>query len=75
MMILWEYILVLPANTTICERGFSKQKYVKNFCISRLKLEAFDALMQVSLCDLPMENMDWARIFDTWKTKNHRASP
>ena len=32
--------------------------------------------MRVSLCNLPMENMDWARIFDTWKsTKNQRALP
>ena len=32
--------------------------------------------MQVSLCGLPMENVDWARILDTWKsTKNRRALP
>ena len=43
---------------------------------SRLKLETLDALMRVSLCGLPMENMDWARIFDTWKlTKDRRALP
>jgi hypothetical protein len=43
---------------------------------SLLKLEVLDALMQVSLCGLPMENMDWARIFDTCKlTKNQRALP
>jgi hypothetical protein len=29
----------------------------------------FDALMQVSLiCGLRMESMDWAGIFDTWKS-------
>ena len=32
--------------------------------------------MRVSLRGLPMEIMDWARIFDIWKlTKNHRALP
>ena len=32
--------------------------------------------MQVSLCGLPMENMDWTGIFDTWKlTQTHRALP
>jgi hypothetical protein len=47
---------------------------VKNDCKSRLKLEALDALMQVSLCDLLMGNIDWARIFDSWKSiKNWRA--
>ena len=32
--------------------------------------------MQVSVCGLPMKNMDWARIFDTQKlTKNQSALP
>ena len=32
--------------------------------------------MRLSLCGPPMENMDWARVFDTWKsTKNRRALP
>ena len=42
----------------------------------RLKSETLDALMRVSLCGLPMENIDWAKTFDTWKsTKNRRALP
>ena len=53
------------ASTTVYERGFSKQFWVENDCKIRLKLETLDALMRVSLCGLPMENMDWARIFDT----------
>ena len=52
------------ASTTICEGGFSKQIWVKGDHKSRLKLETLDALMRASLCSLPMENMDWARIFD-----------
>ena len=42
----------------------------------RLKLETLDALMRVLLCGLPMENMDWAKTLDTWKsTKNWRVVP
>ena len=42
----------------------------------RLKLKTLDALMRVSLCGHPMENMDWARMLDTWKlTNNQRALP
>ena len=38
------------------------------------QLETLDALMQVSLYGLPMENMDWARIFNIWKsTLNQRT--
>ena len=43
---------------------------------SRLKLETSDAFMQASLCRLPMENVDWARMFDTWEsTENRMALP
>ena len=39
-----------------------------------MKLGTLDALMRVSLCGLPMENMDWAKHSDTWKsTKNRKA--
>ena len=64
------------ASTAICERGFSKRNRVKSDRKSQLKLETLEALMRVSLCGLPMENMNWSRIFDTWKsTKNRRALP
>ena len=59
------------ASTPICECGFSKHNWVKRDRKSRLKL---DALMRVSLCGLPMENLDWSKKFDTWKsTKNQRT--
>ena len=61
------------ANTTICERGFSKQIWANlSDRKNRLKLETWNASMRVSLCGLPMENMDWARIFDTWKSTKNR---
>ena len=64
------------ANTIICERGFSKHNWVKSDRRSRLKPETLDALMRVSLCGLPMETMDWAKKFDTWKlTTNRRVLP
>ena len=47
--------------------GFPDKVGRRGVRISRLKLETLDALMRVSLCSLPMENMDWARIFDTWE--------
>ena len=56
---------------------YSNHNRVKSDRGSRLKLETLDALMQkMSLCDLPMENMDWDKNFDTRKsTKNRRALP
>ena len=64
------------ASTTTYEREFSKHNWVKSDRRSQLKLETLNALMRVSLCGLPLENMDWARIFNTRKpTKNWRALP
>jgi hypothetical protein len=57
------------ASTTICKRGSSKHHWVKNDYKNQLKLETLDALMWVSLWGLPMENMDWTRIYDTWKSR------
>ena len=63
------------ASTTICERGYSKQKRVKSDRKSRLKLELLYALMPMSICGLLMENIDWARNFDTRKpTENYRRA-
>ena len=56
------------ASIAIWERGFSKQNRVKSDRRSRLKLETLNALKRVSMCGLLIENIDWARIFDTWKS-------
>jgi hypothetical protein len=53
------------ASTSICEHGFSKHNWVKSDRIRQMKLATLDALVRVSLCNLPMENMNWARVFDT----------
>ena len=62
------------ASTTVCERGLSKHNWVKSDRMSRLKPEISDALMRVSSCGLPMENMEWAGIFGTWKSTNNRRA-
>ena len=38
-------------STSLCERRFSKQNWVNNNHRSRLKLDTWDALTQVSLCN------------------------
>ena len=71
-----QWILVIPVSISICEREFSKQNGVESDPISLLNLGTLDALMRVPLCGLQMENIDWARIFDTWKsTKIPRTLP
>ena len=43
----------------ICERGFSKQDFVKSHLQASLKLDTLDALMQISLCKIELENLYW----------------
>ena len=47
---------------------------VKSDRKSRLKFETLDALMRVSLCGLPMENIGWANTLDTWKSTQYRRA-
>ena len=68
LMSLWQAILVIPTSTVVCERGFSKQNWVKSERRTCLNLDTLDALMRVSLNSLGVEFMDWNGIFDTWKT-------
>ena len=63
-------------NTTICKHGFFNHNWVKSDRKSQLKPQTLDALMRVSLCSILMENTDWAKTSDTWKsTKSRRALP
>ena len=49
---------------------------MKSDRLCQLKLKTLDALLRLPLYNLPMENMDWAKKFDTWKsTKNWRVLP
>ena len=61
-------ILVIPTSTIVCERGFSKQNWVKSERRTRLNLDTLDALMRVSLNGFGAEFMDWHCIFEFWKT-------
>jgi hypothetical protein len=68
---------VSSTSTDVCERGFSKQNWVKSERKTCLNLDTLDALMRVSLNSLGVEFMDWNGIFDSWKTatitNKHRA--
>ena len=64
-MSLRQAILVIPTSTNVCERGFSKQFWVKSERRTCLNLDTLDALMRVSLNNLGVEFMDWNGIFDT----------
>ncbi|KAG0593808.1 hypothetical protein M758_UG021100 [Ceratodon purpureus] len=68
LMLLWQAILVIPTSIAVCERGFSKQNWVKSERRTCLNLDILDALTTVSLNSLGVEFMDWNGIFDTWKT-------
>ena len=42
LMKLWQVVLILPASTASCQRGFSKLNRIKNDDRSRLCLETLD---------------------------------
>ena len=69
---LWQKMLVIPASTAICERGFSKQNIVKSALRSRLHLNTLDALMRVSLCGLGASEIDWQAVFQEWRNMRDR---
>jgi hypothetical protein len=58
----------LSTSIVVCERGFSKQNWVKSERRTCLNLDTLDALMRVSLNNLGVEFVDWNGNFDTWKT-------
>jgi hypothetical protein len=51
----------------IFEREFSKKNAIKSHLRNKLNLKTLDALMQVSLCGLEVDAMDWASIFNIWR--------
>jgi hypothetical protein len=68
LMQLWKSILVIPASTIVCERGFSKLNQIKNDDISRRSLERLDMLMFLSLIvHHALNEVDWNVIYDVWK--------
>jgi hypothetical protein len=77
LMSLWQCVLVIPTSTAVCERGFSKQNWVKSERRTRLNLETLDALMRASLNGLEVDAMNWEAIYDIWKvdTKTKKWRP
>jgi len=73
LMQLWQAILVIPASTTVCERGFSKLNRIKNEDRSRLSLKTLDMLMFISLsAPHALNEVDWNAIYDEWKEMKTR---
>lgn len=72
-MQLWQAILVIPASTAVCERGFSKLNRIKNEDRSRLSLKTLDMLMFISLsAPHALNEVDWNSIYDEWKEMKAR---
>lgn len=70
---LWQIILVMPASTAVCERGFSKLNRIKNDDRSRLSLDTLDVLMFLSLsAPHALNEVDWNAIYDVWKLMKAR---
>ena len=77
LMKLWQVVLILPASTASCERGFSKLNRIKNDDRSRLCLETLDTLMFLSLsAPKELHEVDWNAVYETWtKMKLRRPLP
>ena len=60
-------IILIPSSIAISERGFSKQDAIKSHLRNKLNLKTLDTFMQVSLCGLEVDVMDWATIFNIWR--------
>ena len=74
-MQLWQTILVIPANTAICERRFSKLIRIKNEDRSRISFETLDMLMFLSLsAPHALNEVDWNGIYDVWKLMKARKA-
>lgn len=70
---LWQIVLVLPASSVMCERGFSKQNRIKSHDRSSICLKTLDRLMFISLStDEKLEDVNWEGIFEVWKSMKER---
>lgn len=68
LMRLWQIVMVIPASTVVCERGFSKQVLSRNTSRSRLSLPIWDAMMRISVNGPDMTKVDWVTMCDVWKS-------
>jgi hypothetical protein len=60
----WQKKILIPSSIAIGEREFSKKNAIKSHLRNMLNLKTLDALLQVSLCELEVDAMDWTTIFN-----------
>ena len=72
MLKLWQSILVIPANSVACERGFSKQNVIKDIRRTKLSINTLDALMRVSLIGPDVSKVEWQRAYEIWYSAKER---
>ena len=72
MLKLWQTILIIPASTVACERGFSRQNIIKDVRRTKLSLATLDALMRVSLTRLDSSMVEWNIVYEIWKDVKER---
>jgi hypothetical protein len=63
---LWQAVLVIPASTTSCERGFSTQNHIKTTLRCSLVLETLEAQMRVAMAKIPIEAIDFEQVWVKW---------
>ena len=63
---LWQTVLVIPASTASCERGFSTQNHIKSTLRCSLVLETLEAQMRVAMAKVPIEAIDFEEVWIKW---------
>lgn len=63
---LWQAVIIIPASTASCERGFSTQNHIKSTLRSSLVLETLEAQMRVAMAKIPIENIDFEQVWVKW---------
>jgi hypothetical protein len=72
---LWQAVLVIPASTTSCERGFSTQNYIKSTLRCSLVLETLEAQMRVAMAKIPIKAIDFEQVWVKWCAIYERPPP
>jgi hypothetical protein len=72
---LWQVVLILPTNTTNCERGFSTQNHINSLGKCAMNISNLELLMRIALAKIPMECIYFEDIWDTWMCMKNKRSP
>ena len=66
-------ILTLPVSSVPCERGFSSVNRIKTRLQNHLLVENLDVLLRISIEGPPIEEFDFSRALNVYKsTRQHR---